>query len=82
INDMDRIIEDKAYFLPRGFDEVEKSSIKEINAPSIWVAFRAGKLDQNESPLRNFVVGGYEIKETRVIQSDVQNAYLVLLERK
>ena len=82
INDIDGITEDRAYFFPRGFDEVTQSPLKDVDGRSIWIAFRSAKLDRNEPPLRNFIVGGYEIKETRVFQSEVQNAYLVLLERR
>ncbi|MBA3352430.1 MAG: glycosyltransferase family 39 protein, partial [Blastocatellia bacterium] len=47
---VDGILNDPAYFLPRGFDGVRKTVVEEITDERIWLAFRTPKSNE-EAPL-------------------------------
>ncbi len=73
--------EDKAYFLPRGFDGVASRSIDAVNDRSLWLAYRAPDYSESEPPLRNFLVKGYKIVDKKTIPADGEIAIMVLLEK-
>jgi mannosyltransferase len=79
VSGIDGITEDHAYFLPRGFDEVKSTPINDLADSTIWIAFR--DLRENELPLRNFILQGYQPTMRRVTASSHENLYLVKLEK-
>jgi hypothetical protein len=51
--------EDESYFLPRGFDEVERASVENVNADRAWLLFRTEKPGQEATLLRKVREQGY-----------------------
>lgn len=81
VTNIDGLVEDGAYFLPRGFGGVKKLDFLEINEPRIWIAWRAGSIEEKEPPLRNFLVKGYHVIDQKEIVLPDERAILVLLEK-
>jgi uncharacterized membrane protein len=81
VEGVDGLVEDKAYFLPRGFDEVKTVDIAAVAEPKIWLAFRSPKITEKEPPLRNFLIGGYRVVSTEIKQIGREEAGFVLLEK-
>jgi hypothetical protein len=50
VKGVEGMVEDRSYFLPRGFDSVSRAELKDISDPHIWLAFRTDKAGQ-EFPL-------------------------------
>jgi hypothetical protein len=73
--------EDRAYFLPRGFDRVKTVRYDSMNEPRLWLAFRAASVSEHEPPIRHFLVRGYLITERRSVKAGGETAALYLLER-
>jgi hypothetical protein len=66
IRDISGLAEDTGYFLPRGFDEVATVPFAEIEGRGLWIAYRFKSVDENEPPLRNFLLAGYHVVIQRV----------------
>lgn len=80
ISRIDGLKEDRGFFVPRGFDEISRVNISDLNEKEIWVAFRSSDAKfLTEEPLRSLTVRGYAIAETRTLQSQGTNAYLIKL---
>lgn len=79
---IDKLKEDTAYFLPRGFDSVKKVDIRELQGDKFWIAFRADKWDVSKPPLSDLAARGYSIGEPRIFEAGKDKAYLVFLEKK
>lgn len=77
IENLEGIFEDKAYFLPRGFGDVQKINFDEIIEPRFYIAFRDKKFDSQKSPLKNLIEKGYKIGEPKIIEANGMNAFLV-----
>lgn len=77
IENLAGITEDKAYFLPRGFDKVQKINFDEIDEPEIFVAFRDKNFDSQKPPLKNLIEKGYKIGEPQIIEAQGMKAFLV-----
>ncbi|MGH9949924.1 MAG: hypothetical protein ACRD6X_22375, partial [Pyrinomonadaceae bacterium] len=77
------IIEDKAYFLPRGFDDIRRIKANEIDGQNFWAAFRDNKSNIETSktqsePIRmsltsQFSTLGFLPGESRKIEAADQN---------
>ena len=78
---IDGIAEDKAYFLPRGFNDVGTINFDEIGDTKLWIAYRSKTIEPNEPPLRNFIVKGYHVINQLVIEAKGESAILILLEK-
>ncbi len=81
VTNIDGLIEDKAYFLPRGFDEVKKVDFVDINEPRIWIAYRSADITEKEPPLWNFIVKGYHVAGRKVMTAGNETAIFLLLEK-
>ncbi|MEO6655175.1 MAG: hypothetical protein ABIO36_03765, partial [Pyrinomonadaceae bacterium] len=81
VTDVEGIAEDKAYFLPRGFDGVGRVSFSDISEPRLWIAYRSKIINSSEPPLRNFLVKGYHIADQRVMSAGSEKAIFLLLEK-
>jgi hypothetical protein len=55
--------EDKAYFLPRGFDDVKIIDKNAITGDKFWLAFRAAKWNPDKQVLQELTARGYKIGE-------------------
>ena len=73
--------EDKAYFLPRGFDEVSRVDVDAITEPSFWLVQRGKTLNETEPPLRNFLHKGYRITEQKRTQASAEEVGAYRLEK-
>lgn len=78
---IDGIREDKAYFLPRGFDEVAIVDIAALDDQRFWLLVRGKVISENEPPLRNLLVKGYRIGDRRVAESGGEQIGAYLMER-
>lgn len=88
VRGVDGIVEDPAYFLPRGFDRVQSIDINQITGRELWVAFREPK-QEPEPPGEPFfhkslgkpvaALGklGFEVEEIHKIEVGGELAYLV-----
>jgi hypothetical protein len=75
VNGIEGLTEDKAYFLPRGFDKVRTTN--EIEGERFFVAFRDKDWNEAKPPLKNLVEKGYRIGEPKVIEAQGLKAFLV-----
>ena len=69
--------EDAAYFLPRGFDEVDRIKLADLSDSEFWIAFRTEASADDLNPIGGFV-------EVQSNELDIQNtrAHLVKLLKK
>ena len=64
--------EDPAYFLPRGFDDVKRIGIKDIDDKEFWLAFRISKGSSSLNPIAGYV-------ETGRLETEIQNTRALLV---
>lgn len=60
IEDFPEITEDRAYFLPRGFDGVKKLGIEDINTERFHLVFRTTREEQKNSVIKRLMDRGYK----------------------
>ncbi len=77
VKDAAGITEDKAYFLPRGFDAVKTVSENEMTGDRFFIAFRAKNFNQVAPPLQNLIAKGYQIGEPQIFEAQGLKAFLV-----
>ncbi len=82
VNEIIGLTEDKAYFLPRGFDEVQTINENEIEGGRFFVAFRDKEWNEAKPPLRNLIAKGYQIGEPEVFEAQGLKAFLVRVWKK
>ncbi|MEP7074787.1 MAG: glycosyltransferase family 39 protein [Acidobacteriota bacterium] len=75
VDGVPEMTEDKAYFLPRGFDGVGRST--EMSGDHFWIAFRDMKWDERHPPLNILLAEGYKIGPPQTIEADGLKAFLV-----
>lgn len=81
VRDMEGVREDKAYFLPRGFDDVKTVDPAEVTGDRFWIAYRGDRIDETKPPLKAFLDRGYRATERKVFAVSRENAMMVLLEK-
>lgn len=75
VNEIEDLVEDKAYFLPRGFGEVK--SINDFEGEeNFFVAFRDQEWNETKPPLKNLIEKGYRIGEPKVFEAQGLKAFL------
>jgi hypothetical protein len=77
VEDAEGVSEDKAYFMPRGFDEVTKVSEREIAGEEFFVAYAAESFDDTKAPLANLRARGYRFSEPQVFDGGAQRGFFV-----
>ncbi|MCD9187521.1 MAG: glycosyltransferase family 39 protein [Pyrinomonadaceae bacterium] len=77
VKDVPEMIEDKAYFLPRGFDQVETADANVFNENRFYVAFRDMKWNEFHPPLNILKEKGYKIGTPKEIDVNGLKAFLV-----
>jgi len=78
---IDGVVEDKAYFLPRGQEVVGTKDLADLNYPKFWLAFRAKTFSESEPPIRNLRVAGYRIVDRKTISAAGEDAIMVSMEK-
>ncbi len=78
---LEGVLEDKAYFLPRGFDDVKKMNFEEITDEKFYIAFRDQNFDKQKPPLKNLSDKGYKIGEPQIFEAQGLKAFLVRVEK-
>jgi hypothetical protein len=81
IRNMPGVVEDAAYFLPRGFDEIKTTDITDIRETRFWIAYRSDAVDDTRQPLKTFIDAGYRIADQKVLPATQEKAILLLLEK-
>jgi len=81
LNGEDGIAEDKAYFLPRGFDGVTTVNVSRIDGSPLWLMYRAKGVDVTTAPLARFAARGYTVTWSNVIPTDDGAAVAVRMQR-
>ncbi|HKP73360.1 MAG TPA: glycosyltransferase family 39 protein [Pyrinomonadaceae bacterium] len=77
------IVEDKAFFLPRGFPEVSVMDADAAFAEErFWLAFRDADWNESHPLLQMLSARGYEIAERFEVAASGQKAFIVSLRRR
>jgi uncharacterized membrane protein len=71
------MLEDKAYFLPRGFAGVRIADENAMTDEKFWLAFRDAAFNENHPPLKNLRAKGYRIGEPKIFEASGLKAILV-----
>jgi hypothetical protein len=77
INNMEGVSEDKAYFLPRGFEGVKIANFDSIEDQQFYIVFRDKDWNLLNPPLQNLIEKGYKIGEPQVFEAQGLKAFLV-----
>ena len=75
------MVEDKAYFLPRGFDEISFKNISDVSEPAFWVMFRAKTLDETQPPISDLVARGYRVTDRKMKAAGIESALLIRFQK-
>lgn len=73
--------EDRAYFLPRGFDRVTRINSTELTGERFWIAFRDMRWDERHPPLIQLKDMGYRIGIPAVFEAGGMKAFVVEVTR-
>jgi uncharacterized membrane protein len=79
VNGIEGLTEDKAYFLPRGFDKIPTAS--EMTGERFFIAFRDKNWNETKPPLKNLIEKGYRLGEPKVIEAQGLKAFLVEIQK-
>lgn len=77
VNDLPEMTEDKAYFLPRGFDKVKISDANAFTENKFYIAFRDMKWNEFHPPLNVLKAKGYKFSPLKEIDMNGLKAFLV-----
>lgn len=77
VKNVPEMIEDRAYFLPRGFPEVPTADESAMTGERFFVAFRDVNFNEKHPPLKNLKAHGYRIGEPRIFEAQGLKAILV-----
>lgn len=72
---------DAAYFLPRGFADVQVSDNSQISGARFWLAFRDAKSPANKQVLRDLQQQNYQISQSLEFRAQGVTAFLVKAEK-
>ena len=77
VNGVPDMVEDRAYFLPRGFNVVRTVDANEVSGDRFWIAFRDMKWDERHPPLNVLVDRGFKLGQPQIIDAGGLKAFLV-----
>ncbi len=80
IKNIEGLEEDKAYFLPRGFDKVQMAS--QFEGEKFYIAFRDKDWNESAPPLQNLKAHGYQVGEPQVVEAQGLKAFLVEVQKE
>lgn len=81
VREVPEMIEDKAYFLPRGFSSVQVIDLENIADNNFYVAFRDMNFNEKHPPLNILKAKGYKIGTPKEIDAGGLKAFLVEISR-
>ena len=81
VEGMPGMVEDRAYFLPRGFDGVARIDAASIGGDRFFVAFRDMRWDERHPPLRQLVELGYRIGTPTVFETGGMKAFIAEVQK-
>ncbi|MDQ3254776.1 MAG: hypothetical protein M3R15_12860, partial [Acidobacteriota bacterium] len=76
------LTEDAAYFLPRGFNEIEVTQTDGMRGDYFWMAFRDTTWDVQRPPLKTVLEKGYRLGAPFEIEGSGQKAFIVPVWRR
>ena len=82
IKDLPGLVEDKAYFLPRDFTDIDVRKDFPRDESHFWIAFRDVMLGETRPPLKTANDLGYEVKTIFETNAGGQKTFLVELRHK
>ena len=85
IENLPGLVEDKGFFIPRGFDEVRKTDAGAggaLGEEHFWVAFRDTNWNEAHPLLRLLAERGYEIEERFAVTASGQQAFIISARRR
>lgn len=77
VKGIEGLLEDKAYFLPRGFDGIKTVDASDFTEKEIWIAFRDSKFSEFHEPIWSLLERGYKIGEPKVFEAQGVQTFLV-----
>ena len=77
VNGVAGMPEDKAYFLPRGFEGIQTVKEDEIKGERFFLAFRSKDWNEFAPPLQNLKAQNYKIGEPQIFEAQGLKAFLV-----
>lgn len=80
VNGIEGLLEDKAYFLPRGFDRIQTAD--DFEGDRFSIAFRDRFFDESAPPLRNLKAKGYQVRTMQTIRANGLEAFLVEMQKE
>ncbi len=80
VEGIEGIAEDKAYFLPRGFDGVEKIEMENVEKQPSFIVFRDSELDSRREPLKAFSYRGFEWRSVDLLTKASAQTHLIKVE--
>jgi hypothetical protein len=81
VGSIDGLKEDAAYFLPRGFEQVQTGDETALQGERFFIAYRAADWNESVPPLRNLIENGYKIGAPQVFEAQGLKAFLVSVEK-
>jgi uncharacterized membrane protein len=81
VKDFPGIEEDKAYFLPRGFDDVEVADKAALSGDRFWIAFRDKTWNPKHPLLQDLTARGYKLGAPLEFKAKGETAFLVKVEK-
>jgi uncharacterized membrane protein len=76
------VLEDSAYFLPRGFNGIRTLDLALLNLDQFWLVFRDRDWNLSREPLSLFIEKGYEIRKWVEIRKEGGTAFAARLSRR
>ena len=70
VGGIEGMVEDTAYFLPRGFDKIQTIDADGITGDRFFVAYRDATFNEKHPPLKNFREKGYKIGEPIIFDTN------------
>ena len=61
VEGIEGLSEDKAYFLPRGFDRIRRTDASGIEGARFYVVFRDANFNEHHQPLKTLIEKGYRL---------------------
>ncbi|MDQ3323467.1 MAG: glycosyltransferase family 39 protein, partial [Acidobacteriota bacterium] len=81
VNNVSELAEDAAYFLPRGFNTIEKTDENGLRGERFFIAFRDMEWNETKPPLRNLTSKGYKLDLRKTFEAQGLKAFLVEVEK-
>lgn len=77
VNGVPGVSEDRAYFLPRGFEGVRTIDVADVKGDQFWIAFRGSNWDTSKPPLDFITSKGYRLGQPQVVEAQAIKAFLL-----